>query len=552
MSVYTAAVLLGLSMPFTSEDLKKAYKSAAMQYHPDKNASEDATNHFQDISAAYHYLKRSGACRDKSEVPPPPAPPAPPQGPRPPPEDPLPPPAPPAPPQGPPPQQSVAQRHEDAADYIYTNVYRLLANKDQWPSEEYEFYTELVNRAHEGIEWVSKKRIRQLLWSEPLQAQICEVRQQLLTPRTQPTPQARPPRQNTIPTTSDDNVSMVLFNATKQWSLENGIYTEDYMKCLDYTMATLMQHGINHVTKLEDASEIAFGNKDVHGLVQSYISSCDVPWLQVAIRAEWPRSLNERPALRRNYATDLMTLSSDDDLVEVLKDGYLNGLSWEDLGIVLYIAYNDLCRHDGSTVVNYKDLADRCFQAHAKGYPSPDCNTRLIILSNNPTTITLDYIAHQYQQSEKSYWADWAAEVDKVVDLAEGWDDNEDEVVGQAESWEDKGDKVVDQAEGLEYKEDKVIDQAEGWAEGWEDTEDKVVDQAVGWEWDEGRQCWVQPENVAEDGSFIGCEDTKDPQGNGWSCLHCVMDGRMGFEAPPVFSYNRWYCPCCGLGWWGQ
>jgi DnaJ-class molecular chaperone len=41
------------------DDIKKQYKSLALQYHPDKNASADATEKFQQIHEAYQFLLKN-------------------------------------------------------------------------------------------------------------------------------------------------------------------------------------------------------------------------------------------------------------------------------------------------------------------------------------------------------------------------------------------------------------------------------------------------------------------------------------------------------------
>lgn len=48
--------ILGLSNTATQEEIKKAYRRLAMQYHPDKNPSEDAEDMFMDIQEAYDTL----------------------------------------------------------------------------------------------------------------------------------------------------------------------------------------------------------------------------------------------------------------------------------------------------------------------------------------------------------------------------------------------------------------------------------------------------------------------------------------------------------------
>lgn len=48
--------ILGLHEKATSEEIKKAYKHLAVQYHPDKNKDINAINMFKDISEAYQVL----------------------------------------------------------------------------------------------------------------------------------------------------------------------------------------------------------------------------------------------------------------------------------------------------------------------------------------------------------------------------------------------------------------------------------------------------------------------------------------------------------------
>src|SRR5271155_4807540 len=49
--------LLGVAKSCSNDDLKKAYRKLAMQYHPDKNPGDAAAEHkFKEISEAYQIL----------------------------------------------------------------------------------------------------------------------------------------------------------------------------------------------------------------------------------------------------------------------------------------------------------------------------------------------------------------------------------------------------------------------------------------------------------------------------------------------------------------
>jgi len=48
--------LLGVTSEVNETELKKAYRKAAMKYHPDKNPSPDAEEKFKEISKVYQVL----------------------------------------------------------------------------------------------------------------------------------------------------------------------------------------------------------------------------------------------------------------------------------------------------------------------------------------------------------------------------------------------------------------------------------------------------------------------------------------------------------------
>jgi len=56
MNSEIACSLLNINIPFSKESLRKAYLSAALENHPDKNNNPDATSKFQNITEAYNYL----------------------------------------------------------------------------------------------------------------------------------------------------------------------------------------------------------------------------------------------------------------------------------------------------------------------------------------------------------------------------------------------------------------------------------------------------------------------------------------------------------------
>lgn len=49
--------VLGLKVGASEEEIKKAYKSLAKKYHPDKNSEAGAEEKFKEIGAAYEVLK---------------------------------------------------------------------------------------------------------------------------------------------------------------------------------------------------------------------------------------------------------------------------------------------------------------------------------------------------------------------------------------------------------------------------------------------------------------------------------------------------------------
>ena len=49
--------ILGIERSANSEEIRKAYKTASMKYHPDRNPGKDTTSQMQDINEAYAILK---------------------------------------------------------------------------------------------------------------------------------------------------------------------------------------------------------------------------------------------------------------------------------------------------------------------------------------------------------------------------------------------------------------------------------------------------------------------------------------------------------------
>ena len=56
MNYYDACFILDLTTPFNNKELKHNYYVKALQYHPDKNSTDEAKNKFQEALAAYQYL----------------------------------------------------------------------------------------------------------------------------------------------------------------------------------------------------------------------------------------------------------------------------------------------------------------------------------------------------------------------------------------------------------------------------------------------------------------------------------------------------------------
>ena len=58
--------VLGVSKTSSSDEIKKQYRKLALKFHPDRNKSSEAAEHFKEISEAYAVL--SDTEKDKSMI----------------------------------------------------------------------------------------------------------------------------------------------------------------------------------------------------------------------------------------------------------------------------------------------------------------------------------------------------------------------------------------------------------------------------------------------------------------------------------------------------
>ena len=52
--------VLGVNKSSSSDEIKSQYRKLALKFHPDRNKSPDAQEHFKEISEAYAVLSDSG------------------------------------------------------------------------------------------------------------------------------------------------------------------------------------------------------------------------------------------------------------------------------------------------------------------------------------------------------------------------------------------------------------------------------------------------------------------------------------------------------------
>ena len=52
--------VIGVSKSASADEIKSQYRKLALKFHPDRNKSKDAQEHFKEISEAYAVLSDSG------------------------------------------------------------------------------------------------------------------------------------------------------------------------------------------------------------------------------------------------------------------------------------------------------------------------------------------------------------------------------------------------------------------------------------------------------------------------------------------------------------
>jgi molecular chaperone DnaJ len=68
MNINQACELLGVPVGASIDDVKKAFKKKAVEYHPDRNKAEDAEAKFKEINEAYQFLEKHGTSQNFSDV----------------------------------------------------------------------------------------------------------------------------------------------------------------------------------------------------------------------------------------------------------------------------------------------------------------------------------------------------------------------------------------------------------------------------------------------------------------------------------------------------